>query len=292
MKGEAPMYDDRFECHDWGTDGYPGEYIYWDDTYVDDYYMDERWLPVPECPNDYYISTKGRLWSVADQCFYYGYEVKSKGYREMSLTYDDKKHRKLLHQIMGETFLDNPKGYPLVRHLDDDGSNNEIENLEWGDQLMNVHDCIRNGHFKYFSEYDREKAMQKRRMPIVAVNIRTGEKTHFQSQQEASRKLNVDQSSIWAVLNNKKEHVQGWYFVKEGDIVGDLSRINTRRYGKKLPIRAFNIDTGEDYVYRGMTSAANDLGMSVSSVSMVLNGKMKSCKGWIFEYVDEEGDRY
>lgn len=29
---------DRLECHDWDTDGYPGEFVYGDDVYIDDYY--------------------------------------------------------------------------------------------------------------------------------------------------------------------------------------------------------------------------------------------------------------
>ena len=33
---------DYLECHDWDTDGFPGEFVYGDDYYVDDYYMDER----------------------------------------------------------------------------------------------------------------------------------------------------------------------------------------------------------------------------------------------------------
>lgn len=29
----------EYDCHNWDTDGYPGEFVYGDDCYVDDYYF-------------------------------------------------------------------------------------------------------------------------------------------------------------------------------------------------------------------------------------------------------------
>lgn len=43
-----------------------------------------------------------------------------------------------------------------------------------------------------------------------------------------------------------------------------------------------------EFIFRGQTEAARVLGLSIASVSMVLSGKMKTSRGYIFEYVDEE----
>ena len=46
---------------------------------------------------------------------------------------------------------------------------------------------------------------------------------------------------------------------------------------------------GDDlYIFNGQTEAADALGISVASISNVLNGKQRIAKGYIFEYMNEE----
>lgn len=281
------MYHDKLECHDWDTVGYPGEYVYGDDVYVPDCYLDERWKRIWDFP-DYWISTAGRVWSTLSDSFVYGRPVGPCGHIDVELYRRGKKYHRYMHRLVGEAFIPNPHDYPLVRHLDDDPSNNWIWNLAWGTQIHNMQDAIENGRFYFLDENDREKAMQARRMPIVAVRIKTGETLYFDSQQEAARQLGIDQPSIYAVIHHRKNHVRGWYFAKQGEEIGDLSHVDFHRHAKKPPIVAINLNTGEELEFRGLTQAANCLGVSVSSVSMALHGKLTSVKGWAFEYIEEE----
>lgn len=50
-----------------------------------------------------------------------------------------------VHRLVAEAFIPNPDGHPLVRHWDDDPSNNTVENLRWGDYSHNSQDRVRNG---------------------------------------------------------------------------------------------------------------------------------------------------
>lgn len=277
----------RLECHDWDFDGYPGEYVYGDNVYVPDCYLDERWKRIWDFP-DYWISTAGRVWSTLSDGFVYGCPVGRCGHIDVELRRRGRKYHRYMHRLVGEAFIPNPRDYPLVRHLDDDPSNNWIWNLEWGTQAHNMQDAIANGRFYYLSDDDREKAMQARRMAIVAVRVKTGETLYFESQQEAARQLGIDQSSINDVIHGRKTHVRGWYFAKQNEGVCDLGHIDLHRHAKKPPIRAINLKTDEKIEFRGLTAAANYLGLSVSSISMVLRGKLSSAKGWVFEYLDEE----
>lgn len=52
----------------------------------------------------------------------------------------------LVHRLVAEAFIPNPEGYPLVRHRDDDPSNNNVGNLQWGTHSDNMKDSVRNGN--------------------------------------------------------------------------------------------------------------------------------------------------
>lgn len=213
------------------------------------------------------------------------------GHLMVSLYVDGNRYKEYVHRLVAEAFIPNPEGYPLVRHLDDDPSNNSVENLAWGTQLDNVHDAIEHGRFRYFSDEDREFAMQKRRTPIRAINFATGEELYFESQQEAARVLNIGQSCIWKVMNGKANSAGGYYFTyADNEEPIDISTKKFSRHGAF--IRATNINTGEELIFRGQTEAARVLGMSIASVSSILSGKYDHLKGYTFEYVDEERGDY
>lgn len=50
-----------------------------------------------------------------------------------------------IHRLMAEAFIPNPDALPLVRHLDDVGTNNVLRNLAWGDYAQNGWDSVQNG---------------------------------------------------------------------------------------------------------------------------------------------------
>jgi len=59
---------------------------------------------------------------------------------------EGKRHWFKLPQLIMKAFVGNPpKGKELVRHLDDDITNNSLTNLAWGSHKDNSADAIRNG---------------------------------------------------------------------------------------------------------------------------------------------------
>lgn len=43
-----------------------------------------------------------------------------------------------VHRLVAMAFHENPENYPLIRHLDNDGTNNKPSNLAWGNQSQNI----------------------------------------------------------------------------------------------------------------------------------------------------------
>lgn len=272
-----------YDGYDWDEDGFPGEYVY-GDLYESD--SSERWKPISGAP-DYWISTENRVWSGVKHRFINGSPTKH-GYTDFSLKRDGQRVRKTLHKALAEAFIPNPNNYPEVRHINDDPTDNWLDNLEWGTQADNVQDCIRNGHFRYFSEEDIARANETRRTPVVAIRIRDGKKIYFDSQHEASRQLNIGQSLISAVIRGKSRSAGGYFFAKREnfDSSFDYREYSYQRRG--MPIKATNLMTGETRIYNKPRQAAFDLSMSEASVSNVLRGKARQAKGWVFEELDTE----
>lgn len=278
----------RYECEDWDEIGYPSEAVLDEDIYIDDFHMDERWLPLYNYNGMYWVSTHGRVWSRYSHWFLEQRPYNNYGHLEVELAVPGRRKRhRGVHILVAEAFIPNPHHLPNVLHGDDDPTNNCVRNLRWGTQADNVRDCIERGRFRYFTREDVEAANKKRATPIVAKNIKTGVLLHFVSQQEASRQLGINQSDISDIVRHERTHQGNWTFAYEGEELLNTEEIDPHRFCKNQVIIATNIITGEEYIFTGQTKAAEYLGLSIATISLILSGKTKNPKTWTFRYADE-----
>ena len=185
---------DRYECHDWDEIGYPGEFVYGDDAYVDDHYMSERWLKVPGYSN-YWVSDLGRVYGpgrYGHGCFLTATPDKT-GHEYVTVTRNGQHKRYYIHQMMADAFIKNPNNYPLVRHLNDIPYDNVLGNLARGTSKDNAQDAIRNG-----TAY-----CLKQRTPVIATDLHNGREYEFVSQAEAARELGLHIAAIQHVLKGQ-----------------------------------------------------------------------------------------
>lgn len=188
----------------------PGEYIYGDNWYIPEEYMREKWWYI-EGYSGYMISNCGRIWSEKTQRFLKPKRANKHGHLMVSLCRNGDVDYRLIHRLVAEAFLDNPFNYPIVRHLDDDPTNNFVENLAWGTQRDNFQDCINSGRANCV----------RLETPVIAIDSKTGDELYFKSQSEAGRKLNIQSANIWKVLHHDRESAGGYYFkFTEEDMYG------------------------------------------------------------------------
>lgn len=199
------------EYNETGYDYIPGEYVYGDDCYIPEEYMDERWWYVDGAPG-YMVSDHCRVWSEKTQIFRKLKPMDKKGHMGVCLSVDGERDYRYIHKLMAEAFIPNPNNLPIVRHWDDNPKNNYLDNLLWGTQKDNAEDCRRNGRAHYVTPEEREIALEKMRIPVLAINLKTGEETRFRGQGEAALELGLQQANIWKVLNGKRNHTGGYYF--------------------------------------------------------------------------------
>ena len=77
-----------------------------------------------------------------------------------------------VHRAVATAFIPNPNNYSQVHHIDEDKTNNSVDNLMWVTRLQNMRAGTQ---------------IQRRSKPVVLTNIKTGEKLYFKSGMEARR---------------------------------------------------------------------------------------------------------
>lgn len=199
--------DDTDDMYDY----FPGEFVYGDDVYVPDEYMDEKWWYVDGLPG-YMVSNCGRVWSEKTQKFRKLKEMDDHGHLGLCLTHNGRRFDRYIHRLEAKAFIPNQNNLPYVRHLDDDPSNNFIDNLAWGTQADNMQDALRNGRTFRAAPEVRTRIALEQSKPILCVTLETGEESVFSGQQEAARQLGLQQANIWKVLNKQRRHTCGYYF--------------------------------------------------------------------------------
>ena len=113
-----------------------------------------------------------------------------------------------IHRLVAKTHIPNPNNLPIVRHLDDNPSNNCIDNLAWGTQKDNHNDSVRNGTYKSIKNEDREKGLDKVRRPVYSE--KDGKRREYKSIADAKRATGAKNAN--KVLSGEREHSCGYKF--------------------------------------------------------------------------------
>lgn len=105
--------------------------------------MEEVWKDVSGYEGFYRISNLGRIKSlkpgtrIKDKSGYLTPSVREDGYNIVTLYKNRSRKKWLVHRLVALHFVDNPKGYPHINHMDENKSNNRADNLEWCDIKYN-----------------------------------------------------------------------------------------------------------------------------------------------------------
>ena len=166
--------------------------------------LDNNWKSIKGFPH-YKINKKGqikRIDAVVTDCrginFFRKGRILStrktkKGYIQVDMCEDGVLYGRFVHVLLAETFIPNPNKLPIVNHIDENPSNNDLDNLEWCDYSYNAK-----------HSYNKiKKAHAKEQKAVYRINIKTNEYVKYNGIREAARENNVYHSNIRkAILNN------------------------------------------------------------------------------------------
>ena len=108
----------------------------------------EIWKDIKDYEGLYQVSNWGRVKSLN-----YNHTGKSKllkpyddtrGYLQVKLSKNRKSKNCLVHRLVATAFLENPENKPEINHIDEDKTNNRVDNLEWCEHKYNTNYGTRN----------------------------------------------------------------------------------------------------------------------------------------------------
>ena len=111
--------------------------------------------------DDYLCNEQGEIYSLKRNRILKGRSMK--GYRRVVLMKNGKQIDALVHRLIAQTFIPNPKNKPEVNHKDGNKENNSVFNLEWCTQKENVHHAMKTG-LKNDRKVSNEKLNEIRRL--------------------------------------------------------------------------------------------------------------------------------
>lgn len=179
----------------------------------------EQWKDVKGYEGLYSVSDQGRIRSEITKDGNGNKLILSQrkrdGYCVVTLRKDRKNKEYRVHQLVMKAFITNPdpENYTMINHINEDRSDNRVENLEWCDAKHN-NNCGTVNERR--SKILREKSLLKKR--VQCYDKETGSFfREYLGIREAAREMKIDMANISRCIKGKQKSAGGytWKYVKE-----------------------------------------------------------------------------
>lgn len=189
----------------------------------------EIWRPIKGYEGLYEVSNLGRVKSIERYILSgkgyglhkYGGKVlksgSSNGYLRVSLCKDKHIGHFSVHRLVAEAFIPNPDSKPEIDHINTVRNDNRVENLQWVTKQENARNPIsskkRRDNWRSGAEKLKGR-LNKKSIPIVAVNIKTGEVVFYDCLKDAFRN-GFNLGHVCECIHGKRPTHKGFKWMKK-----------------------------------------------------------------------------
>ena len=172
----------------------------------------EIWKDIEEYEGLYQVSNLGRVKRLKGKYVSVERILKlcrhTDGYLQVGLCKNGKRKTHKIHRLVAQAFIPNLEKKLEINHIDEDKTNNNVNNLEWSTRKEN---CNHGTH--------NERVSKTMSIPIIATNLKTGESKDFYGARECARQLDLNPASITDVLKSRRKSTGGYTFkyLNKGD---------------------------------------------------------------------------
>lgn len=222
-------------------------------------------------PTNYSVTEDGKVFSHNANRFLKG-AINTNGYvvYDLSLPGRNKK-KKLAHRLVLEVFDPNPKSNELeVNHKNGIKTDNRLENLEWVTRQENL-------------QHSYENNLNGSAKPIYAFDENKELVAHWRSLAELWRSTGFQTGNISRnCMEKERIKINGYYWSFDEEPNFEIKKIET---GKAKPIGRYDLNGNLLETYPSRAAAAKALKCNPYHISEVCNGKLKSYKGFWWQYL-------
>ena len=179
--------------------------------------MKEEWRDIQGFEGKYMVSNYGRVKSLNYNKTGKEGVMKltkaSNGYLQVYLCKDGKRKFYYVHSLVATAFCENPEGYNVVNHINENKADCRADNLEWCSRSYNntYNDRAKKAGKKVAEKNANHPKLSK---SVIGINKISGLKLEFPSIAEAKRCTNISQGHICACCKGKRNSAGGyiWYY--------------------------------------------------------------------------------
>lgn len=172
----------------------------------------EEWKDISGGDGQYLVSSRGRVCSYGGRkgnrvMTLYIRKERNKEYSAVSVVTNGTRKKVRVHRLVAEAFIPNPNHLKEIDHLNGDGTDNRVENLQWCDRATNMENPITKKRLRLNSRFRiDERNLSDRKI----AKMKDGEILAIYDSISDVKKAGYNDSCVYWVCNGKRKTHAGF----------------------------------------------------------------------------------